>query len=128
MSYLIDSNAWIWLFDEDQRIQKPIQELLQNSDTELYISIASIWEVTIKVGIKKLQLKYDLEKELLSKINEFEIEILPLSFQSVFAVKNLPPIHGDPFDRIQVCQAQEHGLEIVSADPIFEKYGIKRHW
>jgi PIN domain nuclease of toxin-antitoxin system len=128
MSFLIDSNAWIWLFDEDQRIRKPIQEMLESDSEALYISMASIWEVTIKVGIKKLQLKYDLENELLSKIDEFDITILPLSFQSIFAVKNLPPIHGDPFDRIQVCQAQEHGLEIVSADPIFEKYGIKRHW
>lgn len=128
MSILIDSNAWIWLFDEDQRIRKPIQELLGNDASELFISIASLWEVSIKVGIKKLQLKYDLEKELLLKMEEFDISILPLSFQTVLAVKNLPPIHGDPFDRIQVCQAQEHGLEIVSADPIFEKYGIKRHW
>jgi PIN domain nuclease of toxin-antitoxin system len=61
-------------------------------------------------------------------MEKHEIELLPLSYESAIEVRNLPKHHGDPFDRIQVCQAQEHGLEIVSADPIFEKYGIKRWW
>ncbi len=128
MSYLVDTNAWIFLFQSDSRLSETALKILEDSESNLQVSVASLWEASIKVGIGKLKFPPSVQKSLLEVMSEYRIEILTISPQAALAVKDLPSIHGDPFDRIQVCQAKEHGLEMISSDPVFEKYGIKRWW
>lgn len=92
------------------------------------ISMATIWEAAIKVAIGKLKLPYDLEIDLPRLLDENGFAILQLEFSDATGVRNLEHIHGDPFDRIQVIQARRRGLQVVSRDPVFDQYGLKRIW
>lgn len=101
---------------------------IESPDSRCYVSIASIWEAAIKVGLGKLNLPYDLKADLPQILDNCGMELLPVSFEDAVAVQELERIHGDPFDRIQVAQANRHELEIISRDTIFDRYGLKRIW
>lgn len=90
------------------------------------ISIASIWEAAIKVGLGKLLLAYDLEKDLPRILEENGFSILPVELEDAAGVKDLPPHHGAPFDRIQIVQARRRGLKILSHDALLDRYDIQR--
>jgi PIN domain nuclease of toxin-antitoxin system len=92
------------------------------------LSIASIWEAAIKVGIGKLKLPYDLQTDLPGILEDNGFEVLGIEVADAVGVKDLDLIHGDPFDRIQVIQARRRGLQVVSRDPVFDHYGLKRIW
>jgi PIN domain nuclease of toxin-antitoxin system len=101
---------------------------MENESWEFCVSLASVWEAAIKLGVGKLKLPYSLDHDLPRLFEENGFEILPLDWRSVTAVEHLEPIHGDPFDRLQVVQARQHGLEIISRDPVFDRYGLRRVW
>lgn len=101
---------------------------MSDSPEDCAISIASIWEASIKIGIGKLKLPYDLERDLPKLISQSGIEIMPITFEDAAGVSNLPQIHGDPFDRIMVSQSRLNGLKIISRDPVFDSYGVSRIW
>lgn len=102
--------------------------LMESSEEVCFISIASIWESAIKVGLGKLKLPYDLESDLPHILKENGFTVLGLEVGDVVAVKDLEPIHGDPFDRIQVAQARRRGWRVISRDSVFERYGLRRIW
>ena len=128
MKYLVDTNAWIGFLDGRENYGARARYLIEQHADSSFVSIASIWEAAIKVGIGKLRLPYNLEVELPSILDDFSMEILPIAYSDAVSVKNLDGVHGDPFDRMQVVQARRFGLEIISADSIFDYYGLKRHW
>lgn len=128
MSYLIDTNGWIGFFDGRPDFGKRAKLAILDEASECFVSIASIWEAGIKVGLGKLKLPYDLEKDLPRLLEENGFELLGLTVEDVTATKDLEPIHGDPFDRIQVIQARRRGWQIVSRDPVFDRYGLRRIW
>lgn len=128
MSYLIDTNGWIGFFDGRADFGKRAKSALLDESSECFVSIASIWEAGIKVGLGKLKLPYDLENDLPRLLNDNGFELLELTVEDVTATKDLERIHGDPFDRIQVIQAKRRRLQIVSRDPVFDRYGLRRIW
>jgi PIN domain nuclease of toxin-antitoxin system len=101
---------------------------MEGSDEACHVSIASIWEAAIKVGIGKLKLPYDLERDLPRILEENGFELLGIDLADAAGVKDLEPLHGDPFDRIQIVQARRRRLQVISRDPVFERYGLKRVW
>jgi PIN domain nuclease of toxin-antitoxin system len=82
----------------------------------------------IKAGIGKLKLPYDLETDLPRILEDNGFELLGIEIGDAAGVRALEPVHGDPFDRIQVVQARRRKLQIISRDPVFERYGLKRVW
>ncbi len=128
MNYLVDTNGWIAFFEDSPRLQDRPAEIMESSEARCCISIASIWEAAIKLALGKLTLPYDLEKDLPRILEDCGIEVLPIAYADAVAVRELEAVHGDPFDRIQVVQARRLRLEIISADPIFDRYGVKRIW
>ncbi|WP_269525413.1 type II toxin-antitoxin system VapC family toxin [Coraliomargarita parva] len=128
MSYLVDTNAWIAFFEDSPKLSNAAAEILESAEVQCYVSIASIWEAAIKVGIGKLQLPYDLKTGLPGILEDCGFELLPVELDDVVLAKDLEAVHGDPFDRIQVIQAQRRGLRIISRDPVFERYGLRRVW
>lgn len=128
MKYLVDTNAWIGFFEGRRDFGINAKRVMSEFSWECVASIASIWEAAIKIGIGKLKLPYDIETELPDLMDRNGFEILPITMAAATSVKNLPAIHGDPFDRMMVAQAKLEGLEIISRDPIFESYGLKRIW
>lgn len=128
MKYLVDTNAWIALFEDSPILTEAAAQVMESVETECYVSIASIWEAAIKVGIGKLSLPYDLEMDLPRILIENGFDLLQLEIEDVVGVRNLEHIHGDPFDRIQVIQARRRRLQVVSRDPVFDHYGLRRIW
>lgn len=126
MSYLVDTNAWIGFLEGRSTFSPKIREIMVYENWACKISIASIWEASIKIGLGKLHLGYDLRHDLPCILEENGFSLLPLDLEDVAAVKDLPGHHGDPFDRIQVVQAQRRGWKILSHDVLLDHYDIKR--
>lgn len=128
MRYLVDTNAWIALFEDSPVLTERAAGLMEAGASECYVSLASVWEAAIKVGLGKLKLPYSLDRDLPRIFEDNGFSILEPDWQAVTAVQGLEPVHGDPFDRIQVVQARRHRLDIISRDPVFDRYGLRRVW
>ena len=94
----------------------------------LSLSIASIWEILIKVQSGKLHLPRPAGPYVLKKLAENGIEVLPISIDHLLALDRLPMHHRDPFDRMLVAQSMEEGWPIITADPVFKQYPIRVIW
>jgi PIN domain nuclease of toxin-antitoxin system len=95
-------------------------------------SYASVWELASKSGSNKIELKQYGERYR-KTVHRFGIESYApvsaaLELDDFTVVESLPPHHKDPFERLLVAQARNHGLRIISADPVFDEYGVKRVW
>jgi len=88
------------------------------------VSAVSVWEAAIKSALGKLRVPDDLP----DRLGEFAFERLPVTDAHAWAVRTLPPIHNDPFDRLLVAQAKCEEAAIVSADTTFDGYGVRRLW
>lgn len=105
-----------------------VGDLLLDPNTEVVLSVVSVWEMQIKSSLDKLQFKTTLRELVQDEINQNRIEILPLSLSHIYTLNDLPQHHRDPFERILIAQSMEAGLQIVSIDEKFDAYGIARIW
>jgi PIN domain nuclease of toxin-antitoxin system len=128
VSYLVDTNAWIGFFEGSEDFGTDAKEVMIHESRLCFISTASIWEAAIKIGIGKLVLPYDLKEELPELIAQNGFQSLGIDFADAAEAKDLPRIHGDPFDRIQAIQTRRRDWQVISRDPVFEEYGLKRIW
>jgi len=126
--YLIDTNAWIALLEDSPQLSDRAALVMESGLHDCYVSLASVWETAIKVGLGKLKLPYSLDHDLPRLFEQNGFEVIAPDWHAVTAVQHLEPVHGDPFDRIQVVQARHHGLDIISRDPVFDRYGLRRLW
>ena len=124
---LLDTHAALWFFDGDERIPLSLRQKIEN-EVQAFVSIASLWEIAIKVGKGKLELDRDLEG-LNNAIHESDTEISPIEYSHLRYLTNLPQHHHDPFDRVLISQAQVEGLTLVSRDTKFALYdGLNATW
>jgi PIN domain nuclease of toxin-antitoxin system len=96
--------------------------------TGLSLSIASVWEILIKVQSGKLNLPRPAGPYVLRKLAENGIEMLPISIDHLLALERLPMHHRDPFDRMLIAQSLEENLPIVTSDPLFARYDVRLIW
>jgi PIN domain nuclease of toxin-antitoxin system len=127
-SLLLDTHTLLWFFWDDQRLRSSAKALIEDSDNQKLVSVASCWEIAIKAGLRKLDLGEPSRTFLPREIARNSFELLPISLEHATAVEELPPIHRDPFDRLLVAQATIEGFSLVSSDTIFDQYGISRLW
>jgi PIN domain nuclease of toxin-antitoxin system len=129
---LIDTNALIWYGRTPGKLSRRAAEHMRKPGN--FYSHASLWEMAIKSGIGKLELEgpdgsvWSAKHFLLQLTADLHMTALPLEFDDLANVEGLPPHHKDPFDRLLVVQARRHRMTIVSADLVFERYGVKRVW
>jgi PIN domain nuclease of toxin-antitoxin system len=95
---------------------------------DCFVSVASFWEMAIKVNLGKLHLPGIPDRYLADQMSLNGFEQLEITFRQVMRCAVMPRHHGDPFDRLLAAQAMEEKIAIVSRDPVFEKYGVKRIW
>ncbi len=119
MQYLIDTHILLWWLAGDERLSAPAQEIIGKSDHIIYVSSASLWEISIKKSLGKLQLNYDLEKVL--KENDFTI--LSITQNHACSIEALPPHHRDPFDRMLITQAMCEKIQLITHDKELAVYG-----
>ena len=125
---ILDNQTFLWYLSGDEMLSKKAKSLIENPINSKFISIASIWEISIKLNLKKLKLGISLEN-LKNKITLNGFEILPLDFEHIIKLSSLENYHKDPFDRIIIAQAIYEGFEIISKDNNFEYYKeIKVLW
>ncbi len=124
--FLLDTHAFIWLTENDSSLPANLR-MMSNTADIVYLSIASLWEIAIKLNLGKLSLQRRYET-IGSAIDASDILILPISFVDTVQVRNLPLHHGDPFDRMLIAQAINHSLIIISRDKKFDAYSIQRMW
>jgi PIN domain nuclease of toxin-antitoxin system len=111
-----------------ERINLKVRKILENPETELYLSAASVWEASIKQALGKLKVPEPLDKYFATRMREERVYELAISVRHAARVGELPHHHRDPFDRILIAQAQCESLPIVTADPAFKKYDVKSIW
>jgi PIN domain nuclease of toxin-antitoxin system len=122
---LIDTQVFLWLFLEPERFTKTAIEFVKNrKDNEFYLSHASSWETAIKFGAGKLKLPKAPEMFIPQRMQRAGYLHLPIELEHILNVHSLPQIHRDPFDRLIVSQAKLESMSVLSADPVFTKYGI----
>lgn len=124
--FLLDTHTLIWLTENDPKLPDDLRIRIDKADL-VYLSIASLWEIAIKLQLGKLLLKKSYET-IGATLETSDILILPIAFNDTVQVRHLPLHHRDPFDRMLIAQAINHSLSIVSADAVFDAYPIQRIW
>ena len=124
--FLLDTHTLIWTILEDDKITDSTKEILISSDN-LFVSIASLWEIAIKQSIGKLDIIYSIERIADESVKN-EIKILDIKPRHLDAIRTLPPIHNDPFDRLIIAQAMTEGMKIITKDGMIPKYDIETIW
>jgi len=125
---LLDTHALLWMSDTSDRLSAPAVKAVLEVRNELLLSVASWWEIAIKIGLGKLDLKPDWAAALKREMRHNGITWLPVRPEHCERIPHLPFHHRDPFDRILVAQAQCENLGIVTADPHFAPYGVTVVW
>ena len=128
MKLLVDTHALIWYVDQDHLLSPAAHAAITDPSNDLLLSSGSIWEIAIKVGLKKLTLSLPYRAWIEKAIADLGLSILPITVEYADAQAVLPNHHRDPFDRFLVAQAQIEGVPVVSADVTLDSYGITRIW
>jgi len=129
MPYLLDTHSFLWFVSASNSLSTKARTLIESSSNN-YLSIASIWEISIKASLGKLTINGNFDS-VLTDITDNYISILPITFNDTNTLFSLPFHHRDPFDRMIISQAINSGMDI-GKDPVFDIYlatqAIKRVW
>lgn len=127
MKILIDTHTFLWFINDSQNLSINAVDLLE-AEPDIWISIASLWEIAIKVNIGKLTLPDVYGKFIPEQISRNRIKVMTVTIEHLTIVSQLPLHHRDPFDRLLISQAISENIPIISADVKFDDYGINRIW
>ncbi len=125
MNLLIDTHTFLWFVNDDPQLSTGAATLLE-SDNSVFLSIASLWEIAIKVSIGKLTLSQPFEQFMPEQLALNDITVLPIRIVDCHQLIGLPFHHRDPFDRIILAQALVEGVPVVSIDTAFDAYAVNR--
>lgn len=127
MKLLLDTHALLWFESGDSRLSDPARSELEKPDVQRLVSVATIWEMAIKASLGNLKLPGGVSAFVTDNVlNGYEL--LPIDWSHAVAVERLPLHHKDPFDRLLVAQASAEHIPLVSADPVFARYGVRVIW
>jgi len=125
---LLDTHTFLWYVWDAPELSGTAISLIEDSNHEKYVSVASLWEMAIKVSTGKLALKRPFHDIKLELIDGNGFQLLPIDFAHTVTVSTLPFHHKDPFDRLLVAQSLTDDVAIVSMDTVFDSYGVRRLW
>ena len=131
MKLLLDTHTFLWHADGDPRVSATATALLIDPANELFLSMATVWEIAIKMGLKKLALSSGYVLFMTRAITGYGLTVLPITFEDCVEYEALPfpsKSHRDPFDRMIVIHALRNGLSLVGTDGAFDSYGVTRLW
>jgi PIN domain nuclease of toxin-antitoxin system len=127
MRCLLDSHTFLWFVHGDRRLTIPAREAISSAENQVFLSIASLWEIAIKISLDKLELWKPLP-DLFRELAANRIELLGIQPQHLFTLTDLPFHHRDPFDRLIIVQAMVEDMPVLSADPKFREYPVQIVW
>ena len=124
---LLDTHTLIWYINGDPELPQTAITAIEGENTINFVSIASLWEMAIKISLGKLELKTPFG-QIGRQMDENGFELLPITFEDVLTLSALPFHHRDPFDRIIIVQSFNNGLTLISKDKSFDLYQAKVLW
>ena len=120
LKLLLDTHVLLWALHTPERLAAKARAMITEGSNEVFFSAASVWELAIKASRGKL----DIDPGFLKAAEQTRFSEIPVRISHAWMVRDLPPIHGDPFDRILIAQAQTESLTLVTRDPFFARYGL----
>ncbi|EIC28845.1 type II toxin-antitoxin system VapC family toxin [Methylomicrobium album] len=127
MNLLLDTHTLIWLLEGDGNLSVSARKQIENPDNTNFISIATFWEIAIKLSLNKLVMKISIS-QLKRLVWENGLEVLPIAIEDTLLVSQLPFHHRDPFDRLLAAQAMNQNMSLVSRDRAMSLYDVKVIW
>ena len=121
MKLLLDTHILLWWLADDEHLPAVAAEVIADPDSEVVVSAASAWEISIKQAAGRL----DAPEDLLDALAANDFGILAITADHAMAAGRLPPHHADPFDRMLIAQAQIEGITLVSVDSRFSEYEVE---
>jgi PIN domain nuclease of toxin-antitoxin system len=128
MKYLLDTHVFIWMASDPDALPQSIAEILLAPESDLVLSLVSIWEMQIKAQLGKLKLATELPALVEEQQTRNAVAILPISLEHLWELGKLPPIHRDPFDRLLIAQSRREKLLFLTADSLIPKYDVDVVW
>ena len=122
MKLLLDTQCWLWWFAQPERLSEEAISYIVDETNDLWFSVASVWEIGIKVAIGKLPLPEPIDRYVSSRMVQLGARSLEITVTHALQAAALPLHHRDPFDRMLIAQAQLEKMTLVSADAIFRQY------
>ncbi|MEZ4885762.1 MAG: type II toxin-antitoxin system VapC family toxin [Chitinophagales bacterium] len=127
MNVLIDTHALIWYIEGNRQLSSKAIEAIDNDNNQVFVSKASLWEMVIKLSLKKLDISIEF-KDLESMLARHNILVLDFDFAHLKPLLTLPFHHKDPFDRLIIAQAMTEDIHVITKDSYFEAYPVKILW
>jgi PIN domain nuclease of toxin-antitoxin system len=124
MKLLLDTHVFIWWADHPEKLSAAALSALEDEANELLLSVASVWEMQIKIQLGKLKLSLPLKELIKNQQDTNALTVSPVTLTHVLALDALPFHHKDPFDRLLIAQSIEEGLTLVTADSQFSNYSV----
>lgn len=128
MRVLLDTNSFLWFISGSDRLSVDAKTFIADMQNQLVLSVASLWEIAIKVSLRKLDLLQPFGQLIPQQLEENYIAVLPLDIGHLNKVIDLPFHHRDPFDRLIIAQAIAEGIPVVTSDAVFSQYGVMLIW
>ena len=128
MNLLLDPHTFLWFIEGSSNLSNLAKHSIENPNNTKFISIASIWEISIKVSIGKLELAMSITELLESQVYDNAIELLPIRSKHLDKLVELPFHHKDPFDRLIISQSLSERMPIISKDQLFDLYPVELFW
>ena len=123
MSYLLDTHTIIWFINGDAALSAKARKIIETNSAGNFVSIASLWEIAIKVSLGKLELGAPFS-EIKFQLDQNGFQLLPMTWEDTLLIASLPFHHRDPFDRILVAQSINNKLDIITRDEQFKAYNV----
>ncbi len=128
MRYLLDTCTFLWIIAGSKDLSPAATKAFTDPTNEMFLSVVSVWELSVKHGLGKLPVPAPLERFVPEQRDRHGILALPLEERAVLHLHKLPALHRDPFDRMLVCQAIEHECVLLTPDPLITQYPVRTHW
>lgn len=127
MNYLLDTHTLIWFINGENELSSSARKSIEHPGANNFVSIASIWEIAVKISLGKLKLNAPMSK-IPEQLDKNGFQLLPISLDDTMMLSSLPFHHRDPFDRLLIVQSKTNNLTIISKDGQFSNYGVAVLW
>ncbi|MEZ4863342.1 MAG: type II toxin-antitoxin system VapC family toxin [Caldilineaceae bacterium] len=128
MKLLLDTHTFLWFIGGDSHLDRYSRQLIEDERNQRYLSVASVWEITIKASLGRLAVPTPPSVLIRDHIWPNAIELVSITSEHLDTLYSLPYYHKDPFDRLMIAQAIQEGMVLISRDPAFKAYSVQLAW
>ncbi len=127
MRYLLDTHTLIWYFEDNSELSYKAKSIIEDTNNEIFVSMASLWEIGIKVALGKLTIPFDID-QIMARIRREAMNMITIDIKHVKGIQTLPHHHRDPFDRMIIAQAKADNCTVITRDATFDAYDVPILW